>query len=113
MLLDGARIGSALLGRVGGGAKWGLLRTGMCQVRIESVRMLPKGKNVGYGSLYRTPGNRLLALCPIGSHHGVGAGAHTGIQRPWQTFLSLLRFIRQHFLLRSVPMAMVQGKPCR
>lgn len=72
MRLDGIRVGSALLGRVPGGEAYGLQRTGICRVPIESIRTLKKGSTVGYGSTFRTRRKTTVALCAIGTHHGFG-----------------------------------------
>lgn len=72
MRLDGIRVGSALLGRVPGGEAYGLQRTGVCRVPIESIRTLKRGSTVGYGSMFRTHRKTTVALCAIGTHNGFG-----------------------------------------
>lgn len=72
MHLDGIRVGSALLGRVPGGEAYGLQRTGVCRVPIESIRMLKRGSTVGYGSMFRTHRKTTVALCAVGTHNGFG-----------------------------------------
>ena len=114
MLLDGVRIGSALLGRVTGmaGGKE-LARTGMCQVTIEAVRSLPKGATAGYGGVYRAPRDMQVAVCAIGTHNGVGVAPQVGVQQPMKGLRSLLWIIRNRLTGRSVPTALIGGKRCK
>jgi alanine racemase len=114
LLLDGVRIGSALLGRGGGAASSrGLMRTGICQVSIEAVRSLPKGAIAGYGGVYKARKDMQIAVCAIGTHHGVGVLPQAGLQQPVKEFLSCLRLIRNRITGRSVLTAMIGGKRCK
>lgn len=112
LLLDGVRIGSALLGRVAGGESAGLQRTGICRVTIEAVRKLPKGATVGYGSLYRTKRETWIAACSIGTHYGVGVTSLTGKQRPIESILQQLRSVKSQFSGMTVPVAYINEKAC-
>lgn len=112
MLLDGVRVGSALLGRVVNCEKFGLQRTGICQVPIEAVRTLPKGATVGYGSVFRARRDMQVAICPIGIHHGFGLAVRCGVQKPQASFFDLLRRLRSYITGRAFPYARIQGKRC-
>lgn len=91
MHLDGIRVGSALLGRVPGGEAYGLQRTGVCRVPIESTRTLKRGSTVGYGSMFRTHRKTTVALCAVGTHNGFGVrfgyGRINWLARLYQKFL--------------------------
>lgn len=114
MLLDGVRIGSALIGRVSGIAPGReLLRTGMCQVAIEAVRSIPKGATAGYGSVYRARRDTQIAICAIGVHNGVGMVPKVGVQQPMKELLGLLRQIRNRLTGRAIPTALIGGKCCK
>ena len=113
MALDAVRAGSCLLGRIIGGSKYGLRRTGMCHAPIECVRTLPKGATIGYGSIYRTKKPTKVALCGIGGHHGFGLSLKPGVQSPATGLLDLLAIIRNRLTGRDVPTVTIGGKACR
>lgn len=112
MRLDGVRVGSALLGRVVNDGGWNLRRTGVCQVPIESLRVLDKGCTVGYGSTFRIRGETTIALCPIGIHNGFGLQSGHGRQE-WR--LDLLEQLRgwSHVLRRrNTLFGTLRGRKC-
>lgn len=113
MALDAVRAGSCLLGRILGGSKYGLQRTGMCQAGIECVRTLPKGSTIGYGSIYRTKKETKVALCSVGGHHGFGLSLKPGLQSTGTGLLDLLAIVRNRLTKRDVPTVTVGGKQCR
>ena len=113
MALDAVRAGSCLLGRILGGSKYGLQRTGICQATIECVRTLPKGSTVGYGGIYRTTRETKVALCSVGGHNGFGLALKPGLQSTGTGLLDLLAIIRNRLTKRDVPTASVEGKQCR
>lgn len=112
MLLDGARVGSALLGRIVGGQAYGLRPTGVCAVPIEAVRTIPKGATVSYGRTFRAKKEMRVAICPVGTHHGLGLVPLCGRQSFWPALLENLRRLRNRMLGRSVPYAMIAGQKC-
>ena len=113
MMLDGVRVGSALLGRIAGASRFGLQRTGVCQAPIESVRTVAKGTQIGYGSVFRCSREIRVALCPIGTHHGFGIITNSGEQNLIPAILSVLRLIKSRATGRSVPAAQIHGKRCK
>ena len=113
MLLDGVRVGSAILGRVPGFGSRELARAGICQAMITDVRTLPKGATVGYGSNYRAPRQMRIAVCALGTHNGIGITTNSGAQQPWKVFLLIVRNVRDRLLGRSVPTALIHGKKCK
>ena len=113
MALDAVRAGSCLLGRILGGGKFDLQRTGMCQASIECVRILPKGSTIGYGGIYRTKKETKVALCSVGGHNGFGLSLKPGLQSTGTGLLDLLAIIRNRLTGRDVPTVTVGGKKCR
>lgn len=113
MVLDAVRAGSCLLGRILGGSKFGLQRTGICQAPIECVRTLPKGSTIGYGGIYRTRKETRVALCSVGGHNGFGLSLKPGLQSTGTGILDLMAIIRNRLTKRDVPTVTVGGKQCR
>lgn len=113
MALDAVRAGSCLLGRILGGGKFGLQRTGMCHASIECVRLLPKGSTIGYGGIYRIKKDTRVALCSVGGHNGFGLSLKPGTQSPMTGFMDLLAIIRNRLTGRDVPTVTISGKSCK
>lgn len=113
MLLDGIRTGSALLGRIQKSAEFGLERTGICRVDVESVRRLPKGTPVGYGGIFRTRRETVVALCPIGTHNGFGVTGQPGLERPLAALSESARRIFQLLRGGNVPFGVINGCKCK
>lgn len=113
LYLDAVRLGSALLGRhPGAQSRLGLRRVGMGYVRVESLHKLPKGASVGYGGLYYTKRPTVVAICPIGTHHGLGITSHKGQQTFRESFLEVLRMARNRLTNRNLPSVTIGGKRC-
>ncbi len=68
-LLDAVRVGTALSGRVAGGAAPGLTKVGYIEAGIEEVGWFPKGHRVG-GRVLKKPAK--LAVVSVGYYHGFG-----------------------------------------
>jgi alanine racemase len=113
MALDAVRAGSCLLGRILGGSKFGLQRTGMCHAPIEVVRTLPKGATIGYGGIFRTKKDTQVALCSVGGHNGFGLSLKPGTQSTVTGLLDLLAIIRNRLTGRDVPTVLIGGKQCK
>lgn len=112
-LLDGVRVGTALLGRVPGGEKkYGLQPTGFCRVPIELVRTVPKGTTVGYSAAFRAKKEMQLALCPIGTHNGFGVIASSGKETSAALHIRLLRQLRGGITGSTIPGGYIGGKFC-
>lgn len=71
MRFDAVRLGSALLGRVGGGVALGLCPVGYIQARIAFIRPVKKGEALGYGSAWRARKATRVAVLNVGYYHGV------------------------------------------
>lgn len=68
--LDAVRIGSALTGRLPVATTLPLQRAGRLEAEILSVRTLPKGSNIGYGSVYKLKKETTVAVVGLGSADG-------------------------------------------
>ncbi len=113
MAMDAVRVGSALLGRILGGERYGLARTGICAAQIESVRTLPKGSTIGYGGIYRTRKPTRVALCPVGGHHGFGLSLKPGQQSLLTGALDTLAIVRNRVTGRDIPTVTIGQRRCR
>ncbi len=88
-VLDGVRVGSALLGRCRRVRGDGLLRVGHGEVEIEETRWLPKGHTVGNEALVTLKKPTRVAVLPVGYQNGftVGrsrdAGLWAALRRWW------------------------------
>ncbi len=111
--LDAVRIGSGLLGRIPEASRFGLQRTGCCQVSVESVRKLPKGTSVGYGAGYRAKHGILAATCPVGSHHGLAVVRRPGCLNGMAFWKDLGSFVLNRLRGADLPTGRVCGKVCR
>lgn len=89
---DAVRIGTALSGRVAGGAVPGLIKVGYIEAGIEEVGWFPKGHRVGPAAL-RKPAR--LAVLSVGAYHGFS------VERP-DYERSLLDVVRHWFRKPSV-----------
>lgn len=67
---DAVRIGSALVGRTGV-PDTGLTKIGSLVCPIAEIRTIPKGKEIGYGSSFKTSRDIKVAVVPMGRWHGV------------------------------------------
>lgn len=113
MALDAVRVGSALLGRIPGGERYGLERTGMCVAPIESVRTLPKGASIGYGGIFRTRKPTRVALCAVGGHNGFALALKPGQQSVLTGALDTLAIVRNRLTGRDIPTVRIAGRSCR
>lgn len=68
--MDAVRIGSALIGRLPITTSLPLKRAGRLEAEVLSVRTLPAGSNIGYGSVYKLKKETTVAVVGIGSADG-------------------------------------------
>ncbi len=112
MAMDAVRVGSALLGRVSGGEKFGLREICRVEATIEAVRMLRAGDTVGYGARFRARRDMRVAVVDIGAVHGFGAKTPCGRQSFAAGAAELLRQVRS-ILRGGSPEARIGGDPVR
>lgn len=113
MHLDGIRVGSALLGRIPNGKRFGLRRTGICRVAVEAVKKLPRGAAVGYGAVFHTKRETTVALCPIGTHNGFGVTSVPGMRDLLAAGRDTARWLFGRWNGHGLPHGYVNGKECR
>ncbi|MCD7845966.1 MAG: alanine racemase [Oscillospiraceae bacterium] len=76
--LDAVRIGSALLGRIWHGERFGLKRVGVCEASIDELRTLPAGATVGYAARFTAKQDMRIATICVGTLHGLSLEAGSG-----------------------------------
>lgn len=79
--LDAVRLGSALLGRLFVPDTLGLERIGWLETRVQELKTLPAGWQVGYLGAYRTRRETRLALLPAGYTGGIGVTEESNARR--------------------------------
>lgn len=86
---DAVRVGSAITGRIATRSSYGLQRVGTVVSNIAEIRWLPKGATLGYGSSYKTPGPKRIAIIPVGYVDGFCAEK----ARDSYSFFQTLRYV--------------------
>lgn len=71
---DAVRIGSGLLGRLPAGTEAGLIKIGRLECDVAEVKLIEKGKYVGYSRQFKTKRKTTLALLHIGISDGLAEG---------------------------------------
>lgn len=94
-LYDGVRIGSALTGRVPFATDLPLKKVGRFEAEILSIRTLPAGSNLGYGSVYKLKKDTKVAVVAAGAQDGLLRSKEPDLFR----FLDCCRYLYHDLLL--------------
>ncbi len=104
MHLTAVRAGSALIGRVPllcGNT--GLVKVGKFYAKINDIRTLPKGHNIGYAALYKTKKNQKILCVSAGYADGVTVCKANDTFR----FIDILRYMFNDFKLLINPTPLI------
>ena len=112
MHCDGARVGSALLGRVTVGGNTGLKVVGDCQAELEEIRTIPAGHSVGYGAGWVAKRETRIAVLSIGYFNGFGVDRGFDLWRFQDCLRGVARYVKA-FLKKKALYVTVNGKSCR
>lgn len=112
MHCDGARVGSALLGRVTIGGGTGLKVVGECQAELEEIRTIPAGHSVGYGAGWVARRETRIAVLSIGYFNGFGVDRGFDLWRLQDCIRGVARYVKA-FLKKKALYVTVNGKNCR
>ena len=112
MHCDGARVGSALLGRVTIGGGTGLKVVGECQAELEEIRTIPAGHSVGYGAGWVARRETRIAVLSIGYFNGFGVDRGFDLWRLQDCIRGVARYVKA-FLKKKALYVTVNGKACR
>ena len=102
---NGVRVGSALSGRVPMATNLPLKKVGRLEAKVLSVRSLPAGSNLGYGSVCKLKKDTRVAVVSFGTADGLLRGKEPDLFR----FLDICRYL-YHDLLLLVKKPRVWGR---
>ncbi len=112
MHLDGVRLGSALLGRLGFQSKLNLKKIGYAECTVEEIRTIPKGHTVGYAAGFKAKEQTRVAVIGLGWYNGFTAERQNDLFRVRDSLWAILRHIRDIFIRRNI-IVTVNGHKCR
>ena len=102
MYLDGVRLGSALLGRVGVPNRLGLNRIGYVEADVEELRWLPAGSTVGYAAAWRAKKPTLAAIIGVGWYHGFATENGCDLFRVRDCLRGILQNLKRIFFRKTL-----------
>lgn len=93
MHLNAVRIGSAFTGRISSENLLGLKKIGHLESKVTEIKELPKGFNIGYSNIYKTPKDMKVAIIPCGYMDGLNVKNERDMFR----FIDKIRYMFQDF----------------
>lgn len=112
MHLNAVRIGSAFLGRISCQNTIGLKKIAHLESQVTEVKQLPKGFNIGYSNIYKTPKKMKIAIIPCGYMNGIHVKNDKDMFRTVDKMRYLLESIKAFFKKQAM-YANISGKDCR
>ena len=110
MHLNGARIGSAFLGRVDADINVGLKKIGKLKCSIEEIKTVPKDFNIGYLNSYKTKKETKIAIVQLGYIEGFNIGTRQDMFRFVDKLRGLSHSIKSFFRKQNLKVTINEKK---
>ena len=107
--MAGARIGSAILGRVM--TRSNLRKVGYCEATVDEVRWLPAGHSTCYGAAWKAKKPTRIAIIPVGWYHGFTNEYGRDIFRFRDCLRELLGAVKRMIFKKKIYVN-INGKKC-
>ncbi len=102
MHLNAVRIGSAFLGRLSFKNFLGLKKIAHLEAKVTEIKELPKGFNIGYSNIYKTPSKKKIAIIPCGYLDGFNIKNEVDMFRTIDKFRYLINDIKSFFKKQNI-----------